>query len=113
LRILSSVRGQGRAWPSAGGVGYSVESQRTITACVSIGVDTSATFTAKRQSLAAKRRFRSLKGALFCRREGAYRNATVWQPVRFRTFRDYCGPEHWVAWRNPGRASVGFGTLRL
>ena len=80
-----------------------------MTACVSIEFDTSTTFTAKRQSLAAKGRFRSLKGALFCRKEDAYRIATVSQPVRFRTFRDYYRPERWLELRNPSRA---FGTLR-
>ena len=80
-----------------------------MTACVSIEFDTSTTFTTKRQSLAAKGRFRSLKGALFCRKEDAYQTATVSQPVRFRTFKDYYQPERRRELRNPGRA---FGTLR-
>jgi hypothetical protein len=80
-----------------------------MTACVSIEFDTGTTFTAKRQSLAAKGRFRSLKGALFCRKEDAYRIATVSQPVRFRTFKGFYQPERWLELHNPGRA---FGTLR-
>jgi hypothetical protein len=47
-----------------------------MSACVSFDVDTDTTFTAKRLSLAAEDKFalliRSLKGALFCRREDAY-----------------------------------------
>jgi hypothetical protein len=65
LRFLSFARGQGRAWPSAGGVGYSVNPSRTIAACVSIDVDTSATFIAKRQSLRPKDDFALLKALCF------------------------------------------------
>jgi hypothetical protein len=46
---------------------------------------------------------------LICDTKGAYQIATVSQPVRFRTFRDFYWVQRWVELQN----LPGFGTLRL
>jgi hypothetical protein len=83
------------------------QNTRAIIARVSLYVETSTTFTAKRQSLAARRRFRSLEGALFCRSEGAYRIATVFDRYGSVHLEIFIYQNIGANYGTPSRASAG------
>jgi len=111
LRILSFARDQGRTWPGAGAYSVKFPRTRTITACVSIYVDTSATFTAS-EAWPAKDDFALLKALCLPRgKRLSNRNGLATGTVPYiQRLLLWVGTL--VRTTEPSGASTEFGTLR-